>query len=473
MDKEFSLNIQTKQQPSQKQLQRMMMSADMQKALLILQTPVQELSSIIETEITLNPILEQSEEEEIPEEEFPDEEKLEILKLIQEEAEGEPYDPDLDIVHRRSRDEEKLKTFLESSLPSTPSLYEHLIEQAKEVFDNPFEYTLAELLIGSLNERGFLSTPIGEIAILSHCTPQKLLQILQRIQAFDPIGIAAKDLQECLLIQLKHLKMQNTVAFMLIDKYYEDFIKKNWKEIVKKAGFSILEIEKAVELLAKLEFYPGTKFAKDSPSAITPDINLKQEGNKLIVEVNDESSQNLHLNSYYLRLLKDESTSDETKRFIREKIVSAKWFLKTIRQRNLVIEEIGKFLIEKQNDFFLSPNGQLKPLIMREAAEALNVHESTIARTVANKYINTPKGIFPLKYFFSYGYSSSEGKSLSARTVKDFIERLIEKEDKHSPLSDQNIADLMKKKGIQCARRTIAKYRIQLKIGNTKERKKY
>lgn len=472
----------------QQMTQRLIMSAHMQQAIHLLQLPVQELETFIEEQVVLNPLLEMGESESKEEESendsssqnFGDEREvtisdqdLSILGRLEEDwrehfAQNEP--PRI----KRSSEEEKLKSYLEQSIPADRTLNEQLLSQAHDTFETAEELEIAEVLIGYIDQFGFLTTPLAEICLLHRLPDDKVQQVLQQIQTFEPIGVGAQSIQDSLLIQLRCLHKEKTLAYLIVRDHYDELLHNRIPLIHKKLKHSAEEIEYAIEHdIAKLDLHPGRQFSSSETQAIVPDVTLRQENEKLFVEIERDRTPSLRVNLNYLNMLKEPSTSKETKHFIKHHLFSARWLMRNLQQRYSTLERIADSLAQKQYQFFTSAEGQLVPLTMKTIADELNVHESTIARTVANKYIDTPRGLFPLRSFFTNKYVSEEGDDLSSSTVKQALLALIEKEDKQHPLSDEKISSLLKEKGISCARRTVAKYRTALQIGNTQQRRKF
>ncbi len=485
-------SIQLKPGPQQQQhlAQRLIMSAHMQQAIHVLQLPLQELEPFIEEQVVLNPLLEitpdedeeaQEREEENRETNPDDEERevsisdqdLSILNRLEEDfrdhfAESEP------VPIKRSSEEDKFKTYLEQSICANLTLQEQLLRQAHESFESEKELKIAEILIGYIDEYGFLKTPLSEICSLHQVRIEDVKPVLTEMQTFEPYGVGACTIQESLLIQLRCLNKEHSLAYRIVHDHYEQLLHNHIPLIQKQLKCSYEEIQEAIEKdIAKLDLHPGTHFSSQLTHAIIPDVTLREENDQLIVEVERDYTPSLRINSHYLKMLTDPNVSNETKHFMKGHLFSARWLVRNLQQRYSTIERIAQALAEKQYDFFTKPDGQLVPLTMKTLADELNVHESTIARTVSNKYIYSPRGLFPLRAFFTNKYLSEEGANLSATTVRQAISDFIAKEDKTRPLSDEKISLLLKQKGISCARRTVAKYRLALQIGNTQQRKKF
>lgn len=491
------ISLELRQKPSQniKQLQRMIMSRQMQQAIHFLQMPIMELTTLIDQEMEQNPVLEYSSETDI--DENPEHNQIEEENREPEERDAAlekelTFDEkDFDIMRRldedfrdhfsesgsysgfRTAEQEKLQTFLESSICAAPSLFEHLMQQVQEVFNEESKRSIAEMVVGNLDESGFLTSSIQELASLQGCPPEDIEAVLKEVQTFDPIGVGARNLKESLLLQLKRKGKESSLAYTLVESYFEELLHNKIPLIKKRLHCQTEEIEDAVGEIAKLDLHPGSRITRQVASFIVPDISLRQEGEELVVVINDDYMPRLKFNSRYMRMLEDPSLSEETKGFIKKKIVSAKWLLRNLSQRNETLEKIAKELAKRQHSFFLDPNGQLIPLTMKTLAEEIQVHESTIARAVSDKYIDTPRGVLPLRSFFTSSLSTEKGLDISSKTVRQMVKEIIDEEDKQHPLSDEAISAKIKAKGVQCARRTVAKYRTALNLGNTQQRKKF
>lgn len=494
-----SMELRLKSSQNIKQLQRLIMSRQMQQAIHFLQAPVMELAPLVEMEMEANPVLEYSEEaadeadndgeldrleeesaeedldgENAPEKELTfDDADFEVLKRLDEDF-RDHFSLSEGGIARQTEEEDKLQAFLESSLTRGETLFEHLMDQAREAWADEKKQAIAETVIGSLDDAGFLGASSKELAALMGCSIETIDEVVATIQTFDPVGVGAKNLKETLLIQLKSQKKEKTLAYAIIDKHFDDLLHNRIPTIKKKLHCTEEEIGEAVDHdIAKLDLHPGLQVGANAAAHIIPDVALQADGELLTVSVNDDSMPKVRLSSRYLRMLNDESLPKETKEFIKQKIQSAKWLLRNIMQRNSTIERIAESLAKRQKEYFLKPDGELTPLTMKTLADELEVHESTIARAVSNKYIDTPRGVLPLRSFFTTGLAKKEGDDISSSAVRDMLEELIRKEDKRKPLSDEVLSEKLSEKGIKCARRTIAKYRAALKIGTAQQRRKF
>lgn len=469
--------------PTQKQTQRLIVSKEMTLALKLLQLPTLELNVAIEEELETNPVLERSlestgsQEEEEEREEVGemkeldlDENHFEILKHLEEEFSDLMLDPPRPA---RTQADDKKQAYLENSIIDEPSLYEQLLSQAHETLEEK-DLPIAQVLIGELDERGWLTTPLGELSqLFGHPIPE-LKRVLNIIQTFEPAGIGSQSLQESLLFQLERQNKKESLAYQIVLHHFDDLIHNKIPAIQKGLQTTSTKVvEEIKNTLSKLDIHPGLSISKTTVPYLTPDVLIEEVEGELKVSLPYEALPSLRLSPRYLKMLKQENISADTKKFIEEKTRSAKWLIRTLLERATTIEKIAHVLATKNRDFFLNPSGQIKPLTMKELALLLELHESTVGRAVMNKYVASARGILPLRSFFSSTFTTEEGEKISSKSVKDVLRQLIDQEDKTHPLSDDALSKIIQAKGIPCARRTVAKFRSQLEIGNTKQRKKY
>lgn len=473
----------------QKQTQKLLMSPQMKQAVHVLQVPIMEISQVIEQELEMNPVLEYAEEigDEVHEGEDSSEERereqeqelafderdFEMLRQIDDEF-RDMYADAGSVELRQTQEDQKKQTYLESSIQFESTLFEHLMQQAREVYDTERELLIAELIIGSLDDSGFLETSLEELADSNGYDVSELKQVLQAIQCFDPVGVGAKNVQESLMIQLRAMALENTLAYEIVNCHFDDLLHNRIPKIRRGLKCSTEEIQEAVERhIARLDLHPGSTHAPQVAQQIVPDVYLHQEGDELVTSVDREITRPLRLNRRYMKMYDDPNASKEVKEFIRTKVLSAKWLMRTLEQRHSTIERLVQSLAHHHREYFMEADGKLVPMTMSQIAEELELHESTVARCVQNKYLQCPRGLLPLRYFFSTGYQTASGEEISSKTVQNVLQDIVQNEDKESPLSDEKISKMMEKKGIKCARRTIAKLRKLLKIGNTRQRRKY
>ncbi|MCH9608490.1 MAG: RNA polymerase sigma-54 factor [Chlamydiales bacterium] len=410
--------------------------------------PVMELEALISEEISQNPMIEWDVET--------------LSSEIPSKSTG-------------GKEEDDLKAYIENSVSYETSLYDHLMNQAKMTFGEE-EYKLATLIIGHIDESGFLTTPLEEIALLSDVEVEVFAPLLEMIQTFDPIGVGARSLQESLLIQLKLGGKESSLAYRIVDCGYDDMLKNRIPSIAKVLHRSSKEIYDTIAgEIAPLDFHPGTLFSaghyKRQTHHLIPDLHIDLVEGALRIEINDSSLPSFRFNNGYLKMLESKDLDSETRTYIQEKLTSGKWLVRNLQERHQTLRRIAEKIVETQSPYLSDPKGDLKPMTMKEIAEMLELHESTIARAVANKYLSCPRGILPLRSFFTNAYTTDSGKEISSKTVKECLKQIISKEDRTSPLSDEAISKMIKSQGIACARRTVAKYRSELGIGNTTQRK--
>lgn len=483
----YPISLDQKAKQEQKAIQRLMMTPQMQQAIHLLQMPILELSQAIALEMEQNPLLEyiQDEEEEEEEDSYEEEEgdpekECEIKddefdKLLQlDEDYRDFFSESGPFLAKRTEEEEKRRNFLENSVQARPSLRDHLMAQAREAFSEQGDLAIMEILIGYLDEQGFLKASLEEIATCFSLSVAKVRHVLNILKEFDPIGIASKNVQEVLLKQLHAKGKWNSLAYEIIDKHFDDLLHNRLPQIEKSLKVSAQKIHEVIKAeISKLELHPAAAYTKSEAQTLVPDVTLRQEGEGLTADVNEEFIHPVRLNRQYLKMLEDKSLSDESKEFIKSKIVSGKWLMRNVYQRNETIAKIANYLGKKQKEFLLGDESALIPLTMKEVANELELHESTIARAVADKYIETPRGIYPLRFFFSNAYASERGEDVSSKTVRNLIAQMISEEDKKKPLSDESISKQIQSTGITCARRTVSKYRKELKLGTAQQRRKF
>lgn len=484
---DLSLNF--NQIPHLKQMHRLMMSAKMQQAILFLQLPALELAELVKMEIEQNPVISQFEsetegegnileEDEEGETETSNEQELsfndqDFSALRQQDDEGgNGWIEEKHWQPSKAPEDTQHGNFIEQSIPFQRSLFEHLMQQARETLDAS-QLPIAEKIIGNLNQEGYLHTPLEEIAQQLQVSNSKLQEVLTSIQTFEPYGIAATSLQEALLIQLHMVGKQDSLAAQIVAKHYDDLLHNRMPAIQKSLQCTSKEISKALLVLSHLDLHPGLSYSKAIIQPIIPDATLRQNGEEWIVTINDEYMPPLYVNEKYARMIHDEAIEAGTKEFIKRHISSAHWLLRNIHQRNETLTKIVLGLSKWQKTFFQDSDGKLAPLTMKMLADDLDVHESTIARTVSNKYIDTPRGLLALRTFFNNAYETRDGNEISSETVRDLLKEMIAKEDKKRPLSDEKLSKHLQEKGIMCARRTVAKYRTELCLGNAQQRKKF
>jgi RNA polymerase sigma-54 factor len=347
-------------------------------------------------------------------------------------------------------------------------LQEHLLKQLHLQKLDQTSYLVGEELIGNIDEDGYLRIDLNEISTKLNVSLSKVRKILSLVQQFDPAGVGARDLKECLLIQLKAKGLEEEIFEEIIEKFLSQLANRDYEKIEKSLRISEKELKKFLEILKTLDPKPGRNYGQIFPTYAIPEIfvEIDQDGNYQL-RINERDLPKIKINKKYIQLLKDPNTSPETKKYLREKMKSAKELISALEQRNQTILKIANFLIQYQKDFFSDGKSGLKPLTLKEVAQATGLDESTISRAVSGKYMETPLGIIELRELFS-----SQVKGISSKVIKEKIKEIIAGENPRKPLSDGKIAEILKQEGIEVARRTIAKYREELKILPAKLRRR-
>jgi RNA polymerase sigma-54 factor len=356
------------------------------------------------------------------------------------------------------------KTSLNSHLMWQLSL-SHLDEKQKEI---------GVQIIGNIDEDGYLQITMEELCDATGCTEEEVLSTLSAIQNFDPIGVGARDTRECLLIQARFQNLAGTIVEKIIMDHMDNLENKRYDKIAKALSTGMPEVLKAVEIITNLEPKPGRLYSEDDTIYISPDIYVFKVGDDYEIVLNEDGLPKLKINSYYKEILNDNGASpgdEKTKEYILDKMKSAAWLIKSIHQRQRTIYKVTESIVQFQRKFFDHGVTHLKPLVLRDVAEHIQMHESTISRVTTNKYVHTPQGVFELKYFFNSAINSMEGDSIASESVKEHIRNIIKSENKSNPYSDQEVADMLKNYNIDVARRTVAKYRETLGILPSRKRR--
>ncbi len=465
------LSLQQKQSP-----QQVLLST-------LLQLPLLSLEQRIKMELETNPLLEEALEEEL--EEDLDEEEIPELKLEQEKDDGKEEeksdeeevtvddDDEIDwdqVLGDDEKDEFRIprdNSAEEYERPevSQVSLTDKLLEQLHMVPDlTDEELEIGEYLIWNLNDDGYLCCDVSEIAENLSVTPEKVENVLKIVQTFDPPGIAARNLRECLLIQLRE-ENGNPLAIRILEEDYEDFRNKRFEKIAKKLGVSLEEVRQALEDISKLNPKPGEGFFSTELNYVVPDVIVERVDDDFVITLNDSYVPRLRINRMYRKMLSNrKGTSKEVKDYIRKRLESARWLINSIEQRRATILKVMHAIVERQRDFFEKGPGNLKPMILKDIADDVGMDISTISRVTNGKYVQTDFGVFELKSFFSEKMRKSSGEEISNKVIKDRIREIIENEDRKKPLKDDQIVEILGKEGIPIARRTVAKYREQMGI---------
>ncbi len=486
-----------KQRLDQRQLQRLILAPALQQAIKLLPLTNLELIDVIDEELSQNPMLEIEEEEaekkEEPAVETPTESNEEPDRLSPEvpeaEEEAPPPEPELDVEAEPGFEslfqeyfDEGFHSFspeikdapaLENFLSRSPSLWDHLNWQADLTFFEEKDKEISQLIIGNINEDGYLTLPVEEIARQAGVEPLAVEDIREEIMLFDPVGAGSLNLKEALLAQMDYLRIKDPITRAIVNEHLPLLEKSDYSQLAKVLNIPLSSIRDHIDIIKGLDPTPGRKYAQDRTSYVVPDIIVVREENELRISLNNAGLPRLRLNSYYRRLIHSAMKDNpEAYRYLKDKMKKALWFLRSLDQRDQTIYKVARYIVDKQKDFFEKGLEHIKPLTLIEIAQEIGVHESTVGRVVANKYLQSPEGVFPLKYFFHKSLAGEFGEEVSSLLVKDRIKKLVDGEDRDNPLSDMEIEDILGRQNFHIARRTVAKYRKQLKIAPSHIRKR-
>ena len=459
------MDIRMKMHQGMHQQQRLVMTQRLQQALKLLQIPTLELEQVLRQELQINPLLEEydPDQEDIIDEENEDEEEIDWDEYFSDGFKDGTND-------REPEDEDKL----ERPAVAVPTGQDDLSEQLIMAVDNDLYRKIGKYLIGSLGDDGFLTCPLKEVAAYYETEVERVESVLEILQGFDPPGIAARDLQECLLLQLKAKGLLGSLEAEVINNHFEDIKMRRFAEISKAMKITPLEVQDIASRIGELNPKPGMSTISDGAEFITPDLLVEKVGDEYVCTLIDNNIPRLRVSKAYDKLAKGSPGFDrDDVKFIDEKRSYAEWIIKTIEQRRRTMINVMESIVEKQSDFFEQGPLGLKPLTLQQIADKIDMHESTVSRVTKQKYVQTPRGVFPLKYFFSAGLDSDDGEDVSAKAVRYMIEEVIASENPEKPLSDKKIVELLAGRGTKIARRTVAKYREQLGILNARMRKQY
>ena len=477
--------------------QKLIMTPQLQQAIKLLQLSRLELVQSVAQELIENPVLEETtteSPEEVPGEdgESPAEAQTApepIAESASEQEGAQELKSDLELGPQwdeyvnemgdgrdygsHEADEKELPSY-DQTLTRLPSLSDHLLWQLHLSTSDQAMVKGGEWIIGNLDDDGYLRATLDELSQQSGLSVTEFERALGLVQSFDPLGIAARDLRECLLIQVKQLDLQDTLVEKIIQDHLPDLEKRKFQNIAKVLNVTPQEVQDASQIIIhELEPKPGRPYLPSDTNYVVPDVYIIKVEERYVIQLNDEGLPRVRINPYYRKLLSSKDSIDKvTKEYVEERLRSAQWLIKGMEQRNKTIYKVAESIVKFQRDFLDQGITHLKPMVLKDVAEDIGMHESTISRVTTNKYMHTPQGIFPMKYFFTTGFSAGTGTEISSLTVKDTIQRMIREEDSSMPLKDQQIVNALKAQGIDIARRTVAKYREELRIPPTSVRKR-
>jgi RNA polymerase sigma-54 factor len=361
---------------------------------------------------------------------------------------------------------------IENTLSTGSSLTDHLMWQLSLQTNDDLLREIGSAILGNLDDDGYLVASLDELAGMGSWEPADVQRALALVQSFDPIGVAARDLQECLLLQIRHLGLEGTPTEKIVGDHLRLLQNHQVPEISRKLGIPIEDLKEHIEVIRHLDPKPGSRFNPTQSQYVIPDVYVVKLEDQYVALLNEDGLPQMRISPVYRRLLdKNTENSDETRAYVKDKFRSALWLIKSVEQRQKTIHKVATSIINFQKDFLDHGIEHLRPLVLRDVANDIGMHESTVSRVVTNKYMHTPQGVFEMKYFFHSGISSSYGESVSSVTIKQRIRKIIEAEDPRKPLSDSKIVSILQREGLVLARRTIAKYREELKIPTSNQRK--
>ena len=464
-----------------KQTQQLVMTPQLQQAIRLLQLSRLELLETVTQEIETNPMLDEQPPEKTDEDRLFEEEggipdlkaqEVTIKEQARDDMDWEAYLSEYNTGWADSPYEAKDLPSFENIRSSKTSLYSHLMWQLNMSHLNEVQREIGLHIIGNVDEDGYLKTSIEEISHLTGYTQENVEEALHLIQTFDPVGVAARDTRECLLIQARFQNLSGTIVEKILLDHMDKLENKKYDKIAKILSVSIEEVLSAVSIITDLEPKPGRRYNDEEIIYISPDVYVFKVGDDYEILLNEDGLPKLRINNYYKELLTSkQSLTDGTKEYLQEKLKSAAWLIKSIHQRQRTIYRVTESIVKFQKKFFDKGIAYLKPLVLRDVAEDIQMHESTISRVTTNKYVHTPQGVFELKYFFNSAINGIDGESIASESVKEHLKNIIKSENKAKPYSDQEVADILRKFNINVARRTVAKYRETLGILPSRKRR--
>jgi RNA polymerase sigma-54 factor len=479
-----------------RQVQKLILAPALQQAIKLLPLTNLELIEIIDTELSQNPMLELEEEsmEKAPDEKLEAKEKdrTETEKereLAQEDAgseealesKGDAEDSEFESYFNEYFDEGFRSAFvekreapsLENIVSESTSLWDHLNWQANLTFFDAKDKEIAQYIIGNINEDGYLTSSVDEIAKTLNVPEKKVNEIREKIKGFDPVSIGSLTLQEALLMQMDYFQVEDEITRKIVNEHLHLLEKSDYSQLAKVLRIPLSSVKYHIEVIKHLDPAPGRKYSQERTFYVVPDIIVSKEDDELKITLNNEGLPRLRINSYYKKLLAQASKDNpDAYRYLKDNMKKAFWFLRSLDQRDKTIYKVAKYIVDKQKDFFEMGIEYIKALTLIELAQEIGVHESTVGRVVANKYMMTPRGVFSLKYFFHKSISGDFGEEISSLRIKERLKKIVNTEDKGAPLSDIEIGDMLARENFRVARRTVTKYRKQLEIPPSHIRKR-
>jgi RNA polymerase sigma-54 factor len=478
-----------------KQQQHLLMTPQLQQAIKLLQLSRMELEQFVAEQIAENPCLEEGQNEspeeiaavererERTEEQVVSESIREATNIIDSTGADDRGDFDWDqsnkmhehspsSIRKQNANDEELPNY-ENMISRASTLQEHLMTQIGELDFAPDELKIASLIIGNIDDRGYLLVSTKELADNENLSLESVEDILDTIQRLDPPGVGARDLKECLQLQVRNLHLRNGIIEKIIENHLSELETHNFTAISKALKISHEAVIENYQIISELEPVPGRQFGSNDAQYVIPDVYIFKLGDEWVINLNEDGLPKLRINDFYQGVMTDKKSKSDDKNYLVEKVKAAEWLIKSIRQRQRTIFRVTESIVKRQRDFFDFGIEHLKPMILKDVADDIGMHESTISRVTNNKYAHTPRGVFELKFFFNSSVTRANGQDVASESVKRMISELIKNEDVKQPLSDQRIVEILEERGIQLARRTVAKYREQLHILPSNRRKKF
>ncbi len=450
--------------------QRLVLTPSLQQAIKLLPLTTLELADVLEQEMMENPLLEEAPAEvqnpdEVVADDAAPEERKDSLDEIDAEKFFEDYFEDSYESRPASHSDLPEAPPIENTLVEAPDLYDHLLWQLRMTTTDELIQEIGVAIIENLDEDGLLRASNEEIANLGPYPLEEVERALAVVQALDPPGVAARDLRECLRLQLRQLGLSGSTTDVIVRDHMKQLQNHQYAEIARALGCSSDEISTHIDVIKHLDPKPGAKYSPSRSNYVLPDVYVLKEGDDYKVVLNDDSLPRLRISPTYRRMLDNkEPGSEATRDYVKDKLRSALWLLKSVDQRQRTIYRVAESIVRHQRAFLDHGLEHLRPMVLRDVASDIGMHESTVSRVVANKYMHTPRGVYELRYFFHSGITSSVGESVSSVTIKDKIRKMIQAEDQSHPLSDSRIAELLAGEGLKLARRTVAKYREEIRL---------
>ncbi|HXG58933.1 MAG TPA: RNA polymerase factor sigma-54 [Thermoanaerobaculia bacterium] len=472
--------------------QKLIMTPSLQQAIKLLQLSKLELQEVLNQEILENPLLEEVSEETKAEEaeaeaqetksETEEEARKPETKEPEKEKEKDSFDEiDYDAYFQdyieygyNPRMTEEYEEFpIENTLTRPPNLTDHLTWQLHMSDAAPRIKEIGDFIIGNIDEDGYLRATVEEIMASNRYGREEVEEAIRAVQSLDPIGVGARDLRECLLLQVQFLEIDEPLVEAIIRDHWDEFMQRKFVPLARTLGIDLKVLEGIVEIIKHLDPKPGRKYSNERAIYVEPDVYVQKVGDEYVIVLNEDGMPKLRINSSYRSMLNsmDSKQDGETVNYIKDKIRSAVWLIKSLDQRQRTIYKVAESIVKHQREFLEKGIDYLRPLVLRDVADDIQMHESTVSRVVSNKYMHTPRGLFLMKYFFHSGIDSDTGEDISSLTVKKKIQSYIEAEDPRKPLSDSKIMKILNDEGINIARRTVAKYRDELNIPSSTDRK--